>query len=218
MIPLKLIYSAAKGQFAQALVQMEKPIASATTGAIKDTAQYIKASGRAAIRSGGFGVKWQNALRVEVYPKRGDAIDPALFVHHRIPYASVFETGAKISGNPLLWIPLPGISLKFGGRRLTPRLFVEKVGPLHSVNVPGKPPMLAAYMAASADPNKISVRKLKTGATRIIERGSSSVISVPIFYGISQVQITSKFHLRDVYRRAKENISTYYVQHIRSGK
>ena len=218
MIPLRFVYSAVKGEFAQQVQALETPIAVAATAAITDASNYIKATGRAQIRAAGFSARWANALRVNVYPKKGVSIDAALFAYHRIPYAGVFDTGMTIAGNPMLWLPLPGVPARFGGHRLTPKVFAASVGPLHSVNLPGKPPMLAAYMPESSDPTKITVRKLKSGALRRVQRGPNSVISVPIFYGISQVQLKAKFHLDQVFTRARANLGEYYAQHIQTGR
>lgn len=217
-IPLKFVYSAVKGEFSQSIQAAINPIAQGATGAVKDAADFVKTEGRSRIRAAGFGVRWQNAFRVNVYPKRGVSVDAALFAYHRIPYAGVFESGITISGNPMLWLPLPNIPLRFGGNRLTPALFVQKIGPLHSVNIPGKPPMLAAYISSAADPGKITVRKLKSGALRRVQRGPNSVISVPIFYGISTVQLKARFQLDQVFDRAKSNLGTYYLQRMKGAK
>jgi len=65
-----------------------------------------RSSGDAGIAAGGLSRKWQNALRVNIYPPQGDSMHPAAFVYHKIRYAGVFEDGAVIGGQPLLWLPL----------------------------------------------------------------------------------------------------------------
>src|SRR5690242_1347852 len=65
---LSLTYAAVKGQFAEAIKDMQKPIAKAGTAAIRDLAVIAKTKSRAVISSAGFGKRWQNALRVDVYP------------------------------------------------------------------------------------------------------------------------------------------------------
>ena len=46
-------------------------MAAAATAAVREAADTVKSKGRANIAAGGFGRKWQNALRANVYP-RGD--------------------------------------------------------------------------------------------------------------------------------------------------
>lgn len=219
-VPIKLIYSAVKGEFAEAMAAVANPIAAAATGAVKDTAQEVKLNGRAKIGGAGFSARWQNAFRVNVYPKRGNSIDAAMFAYHKIPYAGIFDTGGTItgSGGGFLWLPLPTAPKRIGGSRITPSLFIQRVGPLHYINNPGKAPMLAAYMTSSAAAaSGITIRKLKAGNKRLSQRGILSVVSVPIFYGIRQVEIKAKFRLGSVFSSAQHSLAAYYVQHIKTG-
>lgn len=211
---LRLVYSAIKGEFAEACAKLHTPIAVAATAAITEAAAYIKIEGRNRIAGAGFSRRWQNAFRVNVYPEHGRvSVDAALFAYHKIPYSGIFEDGGKISGSPLLWIPLSNIKFRISGKRLTPRLFVEMIGPLHSVNVPGRPPMLAAYVSTATNPGSLTAGKLKAGAKRRAARGVGSVQSVPIFYGINTVEITAKFHLHDLFNRARDMLPALYLKH-----
>ena len=73
----------------------------------REAGDGIKADARAQIGAAGFAPQWQNALRVDHYPKGGEtSIDAAAHIWHRIPYAGVFEEGASIGGSPWLWLPL----------------------------------------------------------------------------------------------------------------
>lgn len=215
---LKLVYRAVRGEFAQAMAAMYNPIATASTLAVKDVATQIKNEGRSRIAAAGFSRRWQNALRVNVYPSRGVSANAAALAYHKIPYAGVFETGATITGSPLLWIPLPGIPLRIAGRRMTPRVFVETIGPLHSINIPGKPPMLAAYISIGASSTKLTVAKLKAGTKRRSQKGLSAVKSVPVFYGISTVQLKAKFGLTSVFERGRASLGQFYLNHIRNAR
>ncbi len=215
MTDIRMIYSTVRGEYAKASQALITPIAKAATLTIKGTADNVKIGGRSNIAAAGFSKKWQNAFRVNVYPKKVDSVDASLYAYHKIPYAGVFETGMTITGNPMLWIPLPGIPLRFGGRRLTPKMFVATIGPLHSVNIPGKPPMLAAYLSAGATTSNITVRKLKSGALIKSKRGINAVISVPIFYGVSAVKLAAKFNLKEVFNKAKNSLGKLYLENMR---
>ena len=107
--------------------ELQKPIAKAATAAMKDAGDVAKRTGRSSIASAGFSRKWQNALRVNIYPAQGDSMRPAAFIFHKIRYAGVFEEGAVIRGQPLLWLPLGNVPVR-RGRPMTPSQYVRSVG------------------------------------------------------------------------------------------
>lgn len=218
---LKLVFAAATGQLEAAIKQMQLPIATAGTAAIRQAAEIVKAKGRSEIASGGFGAKWQKALRVEVYPKSGVSIDAAMLVHHKIPYAGVFERGAAISGSPLLWLPIGNGPTRVGGRRLTPRSFIESVGPLVSMHLPGRKPMLGSYISGRA--RKVTIGALKRGnvarRTRRLAGASQSagLRLVPIFIGVSRVQLKKRFNLYGVFNQVRGQLGALYLQNAKVG-
>jgi Family of unknown function (DUF6441) len=81
--------------------EIQRPIAKAATPAIREAGEIAKQNGRASIAAAGFSRKWQK--RVNIYPPQGDSLRPAAFIFHKIRYASVFEEGAVIGGQPLLF-------------------------------------------------------------------------------------------------------------------
>jgi len=88
MPDLRLVYSAVKGEWAEAMRQKYLPVAMAATQAVGDVALQVKTQGRSAIAAAGFSRRWQNALRVNVYPEKGRvSVDAAAFIYHKIPYA-----------------------------------------------------------------------------------------------------------------------------------
>jgi hypothetical protein len=88
--------------------------------------------------------------RHDVYPAHGDSMRPAGFIFDKIRYAGVFEEGAFIRGQPFLWLPLAGVPLR-RGRPMTPGQYARSVGPLVSVERPGKPSLLFAKNPAPGD-------------------------------------------------------------------
>jgi hypothetical protein len=132
---VKLVFSARESVLDELLKDIERQIAEAREGAVQDAAKMAVSEGRANISSAGFSSRWQKALVSNFYPNK-DTGDPAALIHHRIPFAGVFERGIRISGRPLLWLPIeqnlpPGVrSPKQYGRKLV------------SVNIAGKPPLL----------------------------------------------------------------------------
>lgn len=118
-------------------------------GAMREAEKAILVQGRQDIQSAGnFGPRWTEGLRGEI----DEAEDKVtLTVTHSVPYWSVFQSGKLIRGQPLLWIPLPGVDpsergdffqtskkgnlllFKREGREITP----VRVGK-ESVNIPKK--------------------------------------------------------------------------------
>src|SRR6476646_11057850 len=131
----------AKGFLDTVTKEIQRPIAKAATAAVREAGEIAKRDGRASIAASGFSRKWQNALRVNIYPPQGDSLRLAAFIYHKIRYAGVFEEGAVISGQPLLWLPLPTVPLR-RGRPMTPSQYARSIGPLVSVQRPGGPPLL----------------------------------------------------------------------------
>lgn len=116
---LRFAFSDVAKGFADTITrELRRPIAKAATAAVRDAGGIAKRTGRASIAAAGFSRKWQNALRVNVYPPQGDSLRPAAFVFHKIRYAGVFEEGAVIAGTPLLWLPLPTVPLCTAGASL----------------------------------------------------------------------------------------------------
>src|SRR6476660_1747564 len=67
--------------------ELQAPIATAATAAMKDAGDVAKRVGRSSIAAAGFSRKWQNALRVNIYPAQGESLRPAAFIFHKIRYA-----------------------------------------------------------------------------------------------------------------------------------
>lgn len=203
-------YQAPTGQFTAAAQAEARAIATAATGAIRDAGDFIKAKARANIASAGFSVRWQNAFRVNFYPDNGVvSIDPALVAYHKIPYAGVFEMGATITGSPLLWLPLPNVPTSVKGRHMSPANYIRLVGPLHTVIRPGKPPLLAAYMAGTG---RITIAKLVAGAHPM--RGQRT-ISVPLFFGINQVTLKKQFDIQPIFDQAVAGLGAGYLRNLK---
>lgn len=218
---LNLIYHAALGDFERAFKAIETPIAKAATATMSEAQKALVTGGRANIAAGGFGTRWQNALRADLYPRSGTALDPAVWVHHRIPYASIFQKGGTISGQPLLWLPLPTVPQRIGGRRMTPQLYVSTIGPLHTIKVPGKNPLLGAYMKGRAR-SRPTLPKLRAGSALLrlgvrrsrSDLGGVGLVSVPLFVGIPTVRLKKHFDLSIVFRKVQGDLAANYLKHI----
>ncbi len=209
-----------KGAFLAAFMAAEQPIAEAATRAVTQAAEEAKTGARATIAAAGFGRKWQNALRADVYPRgRETSIDAAAHIYHRIPYAWVFDEGATIRGNPMLWIPLSHAPQKIGRFRATPERYTRLIGPLQYMRQPGGPPLLAAKIGmtrARAKTEKLPKISLAAAKKGVKGGGKRRVIrSVPMFIGISTVQLRRRFEITRIVRAAATRLGALYFKHLK---
>lgn len=188
----KLTYSYVAGEFDRATDTMREKIQDAGVAAMKDTQQAVKVGGRQAISSGGFGKKWQNAFRVNLYPNRGRAANPAVFAYHKIPYAGVFAFGATIHGKPFMWLPLPHIPKKMGGKKTTPESYAKRFGKMITITSPKGHQLI------------LGRRSNRKGAK--LE---------PIFFGLSTVTIRKRFDLDKVFSREADSIPQRYANNLK---
>jgi hypothetical protein len=210
---LSLVYRSIKGEFDDAMAEIYEPIAFAGTGAIRDMAASLKQRGRANIAQTGMSKKWQNAFRVDAYPKRRISADAAALVYHKIKYADIFETGGDVRGKPRLWVPLSGMPKKIGRNRFTIKNF-KRIGDLVPLNTSG-PPLLGAAMtvsprqAKSGKYGKVTLAKLRKGTA-----GGGIVRVVPVFVGVSSVHLKRRFALRAITANEANKLPQYYLDNL----
>ena len=210
---MNLKFNVPPGQWIKATDLYQALMAKALTGAMRDVGKLGRERGRQAITAAGFSNKFANSLVAKLPAK--DTLTPTAYIHTTINYADVFETGAVITGKPYLWLPLPTVPAGPGRPHMTPKQYVENVGPLVTMHRAGKPPMLGARVAISAPRPQpfgrfVSRRILRRG---ISMRGATQRTQViPLFVGVPAVNIPKKFdvhaavvdafgHLDDFYRR-----------------
>ncbi|QDW39006.1 hypothetical protein FFI89_018755 [Bradyrhizobium sp. KBS0727] len=174
------------GDFKKALSSDLDKMAIAATAAMAETANAAKTAGRASIAQAGFSAKWQNALRANLYPSSGNSLSPAALIFDRIGYSEIFQTGGDIAGHPLLWLPieanLPGSATKW-----TPARYAQSVGPLLSVNLPGRRPMLFAAK----------------------KRGP------PLFVGVDQVTLRKRFNVDEAVASEAAKLPARYAAKLK---
>ncbi|WP_035661447.1 DUF6441 family protein [Bradyrhizobium sp. Ec3.3] len=186
---------------------MFSQIVRAATGAVQDAAVELKTIARGNIAAAGFSKKWQNAWRVNVYPKSGYSLDAAAYGFHKIPYASIFETGGTISAKGgLLWIALPTVP-KLGRERATPRKLAQSGVKLFSMKRAGKSPLLATRLRMAGTVGKLSLAKLRRGVSG--KRGS--VRAVPLFFGVRTVTLGKRFNISGVADTVRSRLPDLYL-------
>lgn len=205
---LRVALQVISGNYPKMMADAQRRMATAATGAMKDAGDLAKSGARSSIASGGFGAKWQNALRVDVYPKSDVSLSPAALVYHKIPYAGVFQDGATISGRPTLWIPL------FSGKRMSPRQFAQQVGPLSLIRHPGKPPILATIV-------RTTDRRLGGGVTlNLLKKGFNPKTRgtghiVPVYVGVPTVTDPQKFNIKPAVQSAADQLGELYAKNFK---
>lgn len=221
---MKLDYRADKEQWKAAAKAIQGTIAGATRAAFQDLAKQVQQQGRAEIARSGLSRRWQTGFKTYVFPRRpGAAGELAMRGQHRIGYANVFERGARISGKPLLWIPLPTAPAKINGKPTTAAEYVHAIGPLHSINRPGKPPLLAGYVMRATPGRRVTVAQLRTGQRNTRRRQARAAfggrlgarpVSVPLFVGLPAVRIRDRLDISRVYDQARRDLPNLYVKRL----
>lgn len=214
-MPLSLKYTAKPGEIAEAFRGLSKPIANASTDALRAAAETVKRQGRQSIGGAGFSKRWENALRVDVYPKKRDSMSAAAVIHHKIPYADVFESGATVRGKPKLWVPLSSTPKKVKNKKMSPEVFSEQIGSLFPITSRNGVELLAAKMTVgkatlkAGPPYKVRIPMLRKGAA-----GQGITVAVPIFAGIDTVKIKKKFNITEVVEKARADLPRLYLQYL----
>lgn len=201
----------AKGQFAKAFADTYTPMAAAATQAMRETVEDAKQRGRQSIRAGGGDLarRWPNALRTQVYPKKGVSAQPAGLVYIRSDYAGIFEEGATITGSPYLWVPLSTTPKRFGGKKIRPGLLANLI----TIRRPGKPPLLGIRVKAT------DARFGKALSESFLRRGTSSkrgrIRVVPLFVGIPKASIAKRWNIVQAVERAMDALPGRYYANLR---
>lgn len=130
---------------------VNQPIVDASQAALKEAGRIAVTEGRRNIAAGGrFSGRWTQGLTSRFYKNTG--LDAAVLIYHKMRIAGVFEEGATITGDPLLWLPI-------GGRRLLARR--GRLTGLASVQRPGKPPLLVGEAQGERVPLFVGVPRVR---------------------------------------------------------
>jgi hypothetical protein len=83
---VRMRYRHEQGAFEEAFRAPYAPMAKAAQSAIAAAGAIVKARGRAEISAAGLGNGFVRALRVDIYPKRGNSLNATAHIYHKIPY------------------------------------------------------------------------------------------------------------------------------------
>lgn len=217
MSTLRIFAKAAAGQFDEAMGEAVQRVRVGAMAAAHEAAQIGKAMGRADIAAAGFGQKWQNTFRSEVYPQRAMSTRPTVHFYHQIAYSGIFESGGAIAGSPLLWLPLPSTPKRVGRNRMTPETFVDQIGPLFPIAGKGGRPLLAANVSTDRrgqrerDKPPVTLSALRRGAG-----GGAGTVAVPMFFGISSVTLRDRFSIREIVEKIAAEMPSLFARQFDS--
>jgi len=208
------------GEFARSMDGKYVPVSEAGLAAIQEIGEKVKRDGRAQIAAAGFSLRWQNALRVNIYKPGQTKVAgelAAAWVYHAIPYAGVFERGATV--NAKMWVPLPWAPKKIGRRRMSPDAFVATANrSLFPIRRGGKTYLatsiaMSGRAAKSGLASKYSSTALRRGRTG---RGDGAVRRlVPLFVSVSSVTFKKRLSLLNVVERAANTLAEAYFRHYK---
>lgn len=189
---MKVVYDYKAGAFGEALAVTQSILARASTKTINEMGVIAKATARATVAAAGFSGRFQSAIQVRYYPDRKDSIDATALLHSKILYDHVFQSGATIQPKhrQFLWLPLPNVPLGSSGRKLTPRQYIDRLGPLQFVNRGAHPLLLGRATTKTvtrATDRAVRVKK------RAVKAGKILGAKVPLFFGKTSVTIQKKF-------------------------
>jgi hypothetical protein len=211
---MRLVTKADAGQWLKASTAYERIIAKAATLAMRDVGKDAVTKGRAAISAAGFSPKFAGTLRVINKPASGYVLNPAAYVHSTINYADVFETGKTITGHPFIWLPLPSVPPIAGRQHMTPKQYIQNVGPLVTMRRPGRLPLLGAVVKGppKAQPfgrfaTRARLRKGRSGKGTVTQ-------TIPLFVGVPSVNIPKKFDVKGAVDSAFGKLQEFYNQHF----
>lgn len=202
----RLKFSVDRSGIGQLFDNRRNVLARAATKAVTEIGQAAQDKGRANIAAAGFSQRWQNALRLDVYPKGGNSINAAAYLHHNISYSSVFERPTVVQGKPLLWMPLDSATERFpagfnvsgrASKRLTPQSVARAGIELKTIKRLGKPPLLAGKFA-------------KPG-----KRSRTVYEWVPLFVGVPLANMTTSFDIEGAAREAAKGLPAAFSKYLK---
>lgn len=184
-------------------------ISNAAAAAIHDAADMILAKGRQNIAAAGFSRDFSDALEVStVTPKKLGGVY-SITARVNIPYAIVFEYGAFSQGDPLLWIPLPGVPKTIGAKKMTAKLYVQTIGPLFEVKT-GKFPMLYGYANGALAESALKAHPSRTERLTVDHLRQGGGEKIPLFIGLKAADITKRLNILEICQDAEARIPSLY--------
>jgi hypothetical protein len=197
------------------LKDIQKPIAKIATATIKEAAQLVKKNAAIEIQSAGFSSRSSKTLKYTLDPERGESIDISATFKFRRGFFSVFEEGATIQGKPLLWLPLETVPFGRGNKRLTPKEYSARIGPLAKTKGTNPPYLVGKTSRAGVLRATTSNLTLRKRGRRAIKTAPLLSQNVPLYVGVPSVTIPKKFDVKGVIQDVAKQIPEIYLKNAK---
>lgn len=184
---------------------------------MRETAKTVEKAGRSEIAQK-LGARTGRTFFARAKPRSGYSLNTSMRGYLRIGYLNVFERGSTIhpSGKrgPRFWVPLLNAPARIGRKRISPKLYIQEIGPLHLIKRPGKPALLAGDVTGKVS-GRLTVGRLRTGArNRIARRKLRSTVRVPLFIAATSLKMPKLLNVDRIYREAKDKMPKVYAEQM----
>lgn len=234
------LLNANPGDYRKAFQAIQGTIYGALRDAATDAGKQLQARARAQIAAAGLTGKWITGFRVYIFPRIPDpTADISIRGFHSYNIANVFERGARVSGSPLLWIPLPAAPRRVKGKATTAARLIAAGVRLRRISGRGRPILVGYVLRSGARVKRkriigvpglgttlvagqVTLQQLLNGQRNIRRsqarsafggRGPQSV-PVPLFVGISNVTIKKRLNVSSLYDNAANDLTRFYAQRL----
>lgn len=177
---LRIVFNGkqAGAKLQQAMGKHSRDVLDAISQTAEEAAGQIENEGRADIAgAGNFGQRWTEGFSAQVGQGGGNT---KITIRHEVPYWRVFEFGAEIKGQPMLWIPL---SFADDAQGISAKDFPQ---PLFRVNRRVGAPLLLSF----------------DGQPKYFGKES---VTIPQKFHLRDIVTRVARSMRDIYRRIRQN-------------
>ena len=187
-------------------------ISNAAAAAMADAADMILTQGRQNIAAAGFSRDFSDAMEVStVAPQKLGGVY-SITARVRIPFAIVFEYGFHSQGDPLLWLPLPGVPKMLGAKRMTAKRYVQEIGPLFYVKT-GAHPMLFGYVNGVPAESALQANPSRSERLTVAHLRQGGAEKIPLFIGLNQTTIGKRLSILEICQDAEKRIPDFYSKY-----
>jgi hypothetical protein len=211
---LQLQSSMDPAQWAKANAEYARIIQKAEKGAIHDVGIAARDAVRKMVAEAGFGKKWSNSFRAKFGVNNGSLYNPFALIFSTISYAGIFETGGTIAGKPFLWLPTDNVPPIAGRPHMTPKEYVQNVGPLVTMRLPGRVPMLGAQVRVRGALGRNQFIGRRARLRRGLSGRGDTTQTIPMFVGISAVTIPKKWDVHGTVAEEAKGINEAYEKNL----
>jgi hypothetical protein len=172
----------------------------------------ILARGRRDVAAAGFSRDFSDALEVTTASPNKFGGVYSITARLRIPFAIAFEYGFSSHGDPLLWIPLPGVPKMLGAKRMTAKRYVQEIGPLFYVKT-GAFPLLYGYAGGIPAESALKANPSRSERLTVGHLRAGGGEKIPLFIGLHASTISKRLNILEICQDAEKRIPDFYSKY-----